>query len=67
MTYEFKVDGNLYHLQNVLFDLDNYSFDRDIISLLNQLKTLVDKKLYLNLHDGNIVDYNLIFRYKLKK
>lgn len=42
---EFFIDKNLYHLQNVLFDLDNYSFDSDIIALLNELMELVQRKL----------------------
>ena len=28
---ELKVDANLLHLENVLFDLDSYSFDKDIL------------------------------------
>lgn len=46
---ELKVDINLLHLQQVIFDLDNYNYDSDIIRLLNELKTLVDKKIYSNL------------------
>lgn len=48
MYKTLKVDSNLLHLQNVLFDLDNYSFDRDVLKLLNDLKSLVDRKMYLN-------------------
>ncbi len=46
---ELKIDINLLHLQQVIFDLDNYNYDSDIIRLLNELKTLVDKKIYSNL------------------
>lgn len=46
MKYEIEVDSNLFHLQNVLFDLSNYKFDKDILVLLNQLQTLVTNKMY---------------------
>lgn len=46
MTEEKVIDENLLHLENVLLDLDNYKFDQEIISLLNDLKSLCDKKLY---------------------
>ena len=45
MIEELQVEENLIHLEKVLFDLDNYRFDKDVITLLNQLKSLVDKKL----------------------
>lgn len=45
---EVLIDKNLYHLQNILFDLDNYKFDSDVIGLLNALKTIVDNKLLSN-------------------
>lgn len=63
-----KVDESLLHLQNVLFDLDNYSFDRDILELLNTLKSLVDNKLYsnFNLNNLDIENTEIIVKYYLK-
>lgn len=63
-----KVDESLLHLQNVLFDLDNYSFDRDILELLNTLKSLVDNKLYsnFNLNNLDIEKTEIIVKYYLK-
>lgn len=46
MKYEIEVDSNLLYLQNVLFDLSNYKFDKDILALLNQLQTLLTNKMY---------------------
>lgn len=65
---EVLIDKNLYHLQNVLFDLDNYSFDSDIIALLNDLKTLVDNKLLSNIDFNktsvdDLNNINLIFKF----
>lgn len=64
-----KVDRNLLHLENVIFDLDNYEFDSDIIKLLNELKTLVDKKLFsnLNYNDLDIVGEELFLKFYFKK
>lgn len=57
MKQEIEVDRNLYHLQDVLFDLDNYSFDSDIIKLLNELKFVLDKKMFSNIAiDGGYWD-----------
>lgn len=69
MYKEIEVDRNLYHLLNVLLDLDSYQFDRDVIALLNQLKSLVDKKLWsgLDFEDYNIMDEKIIVRYLLEK
>lgn len=69
MYKEVVVDSNLYYLENVLFDLDNYKFDRDVIKLLNQLKTLVDNKLWsgLDFENYNIMDEKIIVRYLLEK
>lgn len=65
-----KVDENLLHLENVLFDLDNYSFDKDILNLLIDLKSLVDSKLYSKLDSNNlnldIVKKNIIIEYYYK-
>lgn len=65
---EVFIDKNLYHLQNVLFDLDNYSFDSDIIALLNDLKSLVDNKLLSNIDFNktsvnDLNNINLIFKF----
>lgn len=46
MNKELVVNRSLYHLLEVLLDLDNYKFDKDIIAILNQLKSEVDKKIY---------------------
>ena len=69
MFQEIEVDSNLYHLENVLFDLDHYKFDSDIIKLLNDLKILVDKKLYstLNPNGYDIIDIKLYEKYSFKK
>ena len=57
MKQEIEVDRNLYHLQEVLFDLDNYSFDSDIIRILNELKFILDKKMFSNISiDGGYWD-----------
>lgn len=66
---ELQVDENLIHLENVIFDLGSYKFDRDVITLLNQLKTLVDKKLYsnFNLKGRDVVEQKMYIRFKLKK
>lgn len=69
MYQEIEVDSNLYHLENVLFDLDSYKFDKDIIKLLNDLKLLVDKKLYstFNPNGYDIIDQKLFVKYSFKK
>lgn len=69
MYKEIEVDRNLYHLLNVLFDLDSYKFDREVITLLNQLKSLVDKKLWsgLDFENYNIMDEKIIVRSLLEK
>lgn len=46
MNKELVVNRSLYHLLEVLFDLDNYQFDNDVVKILNDLKTLVDSKIY---------------------
>lgn len=65
---ELQVDEDLIHLEHVIFDLDSYKFDRDIIALLNQLKSLVDKKLYsnFNLKGRDIEEQQMYIRFKLK-
>ena len=69
ITETLKVDRNLLHLEDVLFDLDYYEFDNDIIKLLNDLKNLVDKKLYSNSNYNNldIVEQELIIKFYFKK
>ena len=66
---EISIDENLWHLENVLFDLDNYTFDKDILKLLNELKQLVDNKLFSNFNKNNldIESFEVIFKYYLKK
>ena len=66
---ELEVNEDLIHLEHVLFDLDGYKFDRDIIKLLNELKSLVDKKLYsnFNLKGRDIEEQQMYIRFKLKK
>lgn len=68
MIEELQVEENLIHLEKVLFDLDNYRFDKDVITLLNQLKSLVDKKLYsnFNLNNRDIEEQQMYIRFKLK-
>lgn len=50
---ELMVDRDLYHLSNVLFDLDNYHFDSDVQKLLNELMDLVQHKLLTNFDFDN--------------
>lgn len=66
---ELPVDENLIHLEHVIFDLDSYKFDRDILSKINELKTLVDKKLYsnFNLKGRDIEEQQMYIRFKLKE
>ena len=68
MYKEIKVDRNLFHLSNILFDLDNYNFDSDIIKALNDLKTLVDKKLWssFDFDNYNIMNEDIIVKFLLK-
>lgn len=70
ITKELKIDINLLHLQQVIFDLDNYNYDSDIIRLLNELKTLVDKKIYsnleLDLEKHDIYKQELIIKFYLE-
>lgn len=63
-----KVDRDLLHLEDVLLYLDNYRFDSDIIKLLNELKTLVDNKLYskLNYTGLDIIEQELIMKFYLE-
>lgn len=67
MYKDFVVDSNLYHLLNVLFDLDSYKFDKDIIKILNDLKILVDKKMFSNFDfsDCNVQSKEIVIRFLL--
>lgn len=66
---EIEVDENLLRLEYFLLDLDSYKFDRDIIKLLNDLKTLVDNKLFAPLNETNldIVSQKMKIVFELKK
>lgn len=66
MGNEIKIDENLFILKHLLINLEFYNFDRDIANLLKHLKDKVDKKLWCELKDGDIEDYEIIFRYKLE-
>lgn len=57
---ELMVDRDLYHLSNVLFDLDNYHFDSDVQKLLNELMDLVQHKLLTNFDFDNF-DINALY------
>lgn len=63
------VDYNLLYLNNVLFSLDSWQFDCDILKLLNELKTLVDKKMFFNfnLNNFDVEEQKVILRYYLKE
>ena len=50
---ELMVDRDLYHLSNVLFDLDNYQFDEDVQRFLSELMDLVQHKLLSNFDFDN--------------
>ena len=62
--FEFEIDINLLHLQNTLLDLSNYTFSEDIINKINELKELVEQKLYYNEYiTKNDIDN---FKYKIE-
>lgn len=65
LTENLVIDFNLLYLNNLLLDLDNYSFDNDVLKLLNRLKCIVEKKLYSNLKypDLNAIKEELIIKY----
>lgn len=66
---EIEVDRNLYYLMNLLFELDHYKFDSDVIKILNDLKTLVDKKLFsdYDFSNYNIMSEKIIIRFLLNE
>lgn len=68
MIEEFEIDVSLYYLQQVIFSLDAYQYDKDILRILNELKSLVDKKMftcskYPN-KDIKDVKYKTVFYYE---
>lgn len=65
----FKVNYNLLYLEMLLFTLDDFSFDSDIIKLINDLKELVDNKIYSNEIPDNcdVSDTNFYIKLDLKK
>ena len=64
MYKEVEVDVNLYNLSQILTYLDSYKFDNDITNILNNLKKVVDKKMFSNY---DICDEKIIIKYLLKK
>lgn len=66
---DLQVNEDLIYLERVLFDLDSYKFDRDVTALLNQLNSLVSKKLYsnFNLDSLDIENQEMYIRYYLKE
>lgn len=65
MYKNIKVDKDLFYLECILFDLENYRFDEDIASLILKLKSLVETKIFNNLdfeEYGNM-DKNIILTF----
>ena len=69
MTQEFKVSEELVFLEQFLFLLHDMHFDKEIKDLLDKLENLVQAKNYdnFNVLGLDIEDYELIYRYHLKK
>lgn len=69
MIQDLKINENLWYLDMTLHSLGYYKFDSDIIKLLNELKTLVDKKLYTNFNpEGHdIKEQYLVMHYLFEK
>ena len=69
MYKEIPVDRNLLFLSEVLFALDSYTFDSDIIKLLNDLSFLVNKKMFSNydFENYNIQASDVVLRYLINK
>ena len=63
------VDDNLLYLQKILLDLKAYRFDKDISKLLNDLRNLVDSKLYsnLDLEDFEVLSVEHVIKCYLKQ
>lgn len=71
MTKNIVISEDLWFLEHILFLLDNYKFDEDIIKILIQLKNLVDKKIYQNynlsfLDYYNVINQKLLVQFNLK-
>lgn len=65
---EFNVDQNLYLLENYLYMLDSLEFDSEIKCILEQLKSIVNEKLYKDFSEEyDILDSKLKVEYLLKK
>lgn len=67
MKKEIVIDENLFFLKHLLINLEFYNFDKDITSLLKHLKEKVDNILWYELKNGDIEDYEIVFRYKLER
>ena len=63
MSEEIEFDVNLLYLQNLLFSLDNFHFDKDVIVLLNELSSLVNKKIFL---DKQLTILGIYFMIKMR-
>lgn len=63
------VDENLLHLENVIYDLDRYTFPEDIEIILKNLQELVLEKMFsdLKFDDYEIERKDCIIRFHLKK
>lgn len=67
MKNELKIDENLFFLEHLLVSLENYNFNNNITKLLKCLKEEVNKMLWCELKNGDIEDYEIVFRYNLEK
>ena len=67
MKNELKIDENLFFLEHLLTSLGNFNFNNDITKLLNSLTEEVNKTLWSKLKNGDIENYEIVFRYKLEK
>ena len=61
---QFCINEDLFYLEKILYELDNYAFDSDISSLIKQLKQIVIKKLYSNFNKNglDIINSELILK-----
>lgn len=67
MLKEIEVDKNLFILENFLFDLDNYNFDREVQTRLNDLIEIVERKLWgdFDFFDKHcLLDKKIIVKFK---
>lgn len=62
-------DESLLYLNEFLLSLDNYKFDKEILKLLNDLRTLVNNKLFENIgfDDYDITGSKLFYKFILEK